>query len=545
MKRILSSKYLLMLLLVGAMLIFAACGTGDDAGEEAPADDNGEETPADDAEETPAEEGGELVVATLSEAVALDPHGSNDTPSSNVAYNIYESLATQDENMDLQPGLAHSWEMIEDTVWEFYLEEDVTFHDGTPFNADVVKANIDRVLDDAVASPRSFLYDMINEVIVVDDYTVQFVTDYSFAPLPAHLAHNGGGMISQAVIEADYEAMENGEEPGTTINQNPIGTGPFELDYWNSGDEIRLVKNENYWGEAAHLDSIIFRVVPEDGTRIADIETGVVHIGDPLSPSDVSRIENTEGISVNRTPSVSLSYIGFNLTKEPFDNVLVRRAISMAINKDAIINDLYGGAGIPAVSPVAPNVFGYDDSIEGLEYDVEAARDLLAEAGYEDGFSTTIWTNDSRERIDAATVVQDNLSELGIEVDVQIVEWGTYLEDTAAGEHDMFILGWSTVTGDADYGMYPMFHSDNHGTPGNRTFIANDELDRLLLEARQNSDQDERQALYSEAQQILVEEAPMLYIHHQEFLLAVSDDVQGLWQHPTGIVMLKDVSLAQ
>lgn len=541
MKKLLTSKFLLMLLLIGAMLVFAACGSSDD---DATGDDSTDGT-SEEGNDAPAAEGGELVIATLSEAVALDPHGSNDTPSSNVAYNIYEQLVVQDENMDLQPGLATSWEMIEDTVWEFYLEEGVTFHDGTPFNAEVVKANIDRILDEAVASPRSFLFNMINDVVVVDEYTVQFVTDYSFAPLPAHLAHNGGGMISQAVIEADYEAMAGGGDPGATINENPIGTGPFKLDYWNSGDEMRLVKNEEYWGEPAHLDSIVFRVVPEDGTRIADIETNVVHISDPLSPSDVSRIENTEGIFVNRTPSVSLSYIGFNVQKEPFTDVRVRQAISMAINKDAIINDLYGGAGIPAIGPIAPNVFGFDDSIEGLEYDVEAARELLAEAGYADGFDTTIWTNDSRERIDAATVVQDNLSELGINVDVQIVEWGAYLDDTAAGEHDMFILGWSTVTGDADYGMYPMFHSENHGTPGNRTFIANDELDRLLLEARQNPDPDERQALYSEAQQILVEEAPMLYIHHQEFLIAVSDDVQGLWQHPTGILMLKDVTLAQ
>lgn len=541
MKKLLTSKFLLMLLLIGAMLVFVACGSSDD---DATGDDTSEGT-SEDANDAPAAEGGELVIATLSEAVALDPHGSNDTPSSNVAYNIYEQLVVQDENMDLQPGLATSWEMIEDTVWEFYLEEGVTFHDGTPFNAEVVKANIDRILDEAVASPRSFLFNMINEVIVVDEYTVQFVTDYSFAPLPAHLAHNGGGMISQAVIEADYEAMADGGDPGATINDNPTGTGPFKLDYWNSGDEMRLVKNEDYWGEPALLDSIVFRVVPEDGTRIADLETNVVHISDPLSPSDVSRIENTEGIFVNRTPSVSLSYIGFNVQKEPFTDVRVRQAISMAINKDAIINDLYGGAGIPAIGPIAPAVFGFDDSIEGIEYDVEAARELLAEAGYADGFDTTIWTNDSRERIDAATVVQDNLSELGINVDVQIVEWGAYLDDTAAGEHDMFILGWSTVTGDADYGMYPMFHSDNHGTPGNRTFIANDELDRLLLEARQNPDPDERQALYSEAQQILVEEAPMLYIHHQEFLIAVSEDVQGLWQHPTGILMLKDVSLAQ
>nr|WP_245719449.1 glutathione ABC transporter substrate-binding protein [Pelagirhabdus alkalitolerans] len=536
-------SFLFLVMLVATLLVFAACGTDTEEDQDPVDDENGEETTEEATEE--AQEGGELVIANLSDAVALNPHGSNDTPSSNVAYNIYEALVVQDEDMEVQPGLAHDWEMVEDTLWEFHLEEGVTFHDGSEFNAEVVEANINRILDDAVASPRAFLYDMITDVIVVDDYTVQFETEYSFAPLPAHLAHNGGGMISQELIEEDYAAMDDGEEPGSVINESPVGTGPFEFDYWNSGDEIRLVRNEDYWGDNAYLDSIVFRVVPEDGTRIADIETGQAHIGDPLSPSDVSRIENTEGIHVNETPSVSLSYIGFNAQKEPFDDPQVRQAISMAINKDAIIEDLYGGAGVPAIGPLAPEVFGYDENVSGLEYDVDQARELLADAGYEDGFETTIWTNDSRERIDAATVVQDELADLGIDVEIEIVEWGAYLENTAAGEHDMFVLGWSTVTGDADYGMYPLFHSDNFGEPGNRTFLENEELDALLEEGRQNPDPEERQEIYSEAQEILVEEAPMLYIHHQEFLLAVSDEVQGLWQHPTGILMLDDVYLDQ
>ncbi|MBM7539926.1 ABC transporter substrate-binding protein [Amphibacillus cookii] len=529
---------LLLLLLVASALFVVACGTDDDA-QEPGEDPAGEET------DEPAAEGGDLVIAQLSDAVSLDPHGSNDTPSSNVAYNIYEALVVQDENMELQPGLATEWTMVDDLTWEFTLREGVTFHDGSEFNADVVKANIDRVLDDAIASPRSFLYDMITDVVVVDDYTVQFETEYSFAPLPAHLAHNGGGMISGELIEADYEAIEDGEEPGSVISNGPIGTGPFVFESWTSGSEIVLHRNDDYWGENAHLDSITFKVVPEDSTRIAELETDAAHISDPLSPSDVARVEGSDGMHVNRQPSVSLSYIGFNAEKEPFDDPLVRQAISMAIDKDAIIDGIFDGAGIPAIGPIAPDVFGYDDSISGLEYDVEEAKALLAEAGYEDGFSTTLWTNDQRERVDMATYVQAELENIGIDVDIEIMEWGAYLENTAAGEHDMFVLGWTTVTGDADYGMYPMFHSDNFGEPGNRTFLANDELDDILIEARQNPDEDERLALYREAQEILVDEAPMLYIHHQEFLLGVRDEVQGFWQHPTQILMLKDVSLAQ
>ncbi|MGO1589412.1 MAG: glutathione ABC transporter substrate-binding protein, partial [Alkalibacterium gilvum] len=465
MKKV-SNKSLLFTSLTAAALLLGACGTDDS--------DTGEETATGGGEE--GSQGGDLVIAQLSDAVSLDPHGSNDTPSSNVAYNIYESLLVTDENMELQPGLATDWEMVDDLTWQFDLREDVTFHDGSEFNADVVKANFDRILDEDIASPRAFLYEMVEEINVVDDYTIEFVTEYPFSPLPAHISHNGGGIMSAELIEEDYAALENGEEPGSAINQNPVGTGPFVFDSWTSGDEIVLKQNEDYWNGAPALDSITFRVVPEGSTRLADLETGAVHVSDPISPSDMSRVENTSGVRVNQQPSVSLSYIGFNAEKEPYDNKLVRQALSKAIDKDTIIEGIYQGIGLPATSPLAPDVFGYDEDVSGLEYNVEEAKELLAEAGYEDGFSTTLWTNDNQDRIDIATNVQAQLQEIGVDVEIEIVEWGAYLENTAAGEHDMFILGWSTVTGDADYGMYPLFHSDNYGTAGNRTFFSTDEL---------------------------------------------------------------------
>ncbi|GAF67152.1 ABC transporter substrate-binding protein [Bacillus sp. TS-2] len=536
-------------MLLTAFLV--ACGGNDNDSE--PTDNGtGDETEegTEEGTEGAAEgaEGGELVIVQLSDAVALNPHGSNDTPSSNVAYNIYESLVKQDENMVVQPGLATDWEQDpeEPTKWVFNLREGVKFHDGSDFNAEAVKANIERILDENVASPRSFLYEMITEVNVIDETTVEFVTEYPFSPLAAHLAHNGGGMISKDVIDEDYAAMEDGEEPGTIINEKPTGTGYFKFDYWNPGQEIRLVRNDDYWDDnKAKLDSVIFKVVPEDLTRIAELETGGAHITDPLSPSDVARVEGTEGLNVNRQNSVSLSYFGFNLNKEPFDDKRVRQAISMAIDKEQIISGIYDDAGIPAIGPLAPDVFGYDENASGLPYDIEAAKELLAEAGYEDGFDTTLWTNDNRERMDAATNVQEQLKQIGVNVEVEVVEWGAYLENTAAGQHDMFILGWTTVTGDADYGMYALFHSSQQGEPGNRSFIANDELDEVLDQARRSTDEAERLDLYSRAQEILEEEAPMLYIHHQEYLLGYSDKVQGLQQTPTQILLLQDVTLAE
>ncbi|WP_152657486.1 glutathione ABC transporter substrate-binding protein [Oceanobacillus sp. CFH 90083] len=537
------SKKSLLLLVFGLLLsvVLVACASEPDEG------GNNEDTEdaSDDAAEGEATDGGELIIANQSDAVSLDPAGSNDVPSSNVQANIFETLVKLDGNMELQPGLATEWEAVEDNVWEFTLREGVTFHDGSEFNAEVVKANIERILDEDVASPRFFLYEMVEDIEVVDDYTVRFTTEYPFAPFPAHIAHNGGGMVSQDVIEADYEAMENGEEPGTYISENPVGTGFFKFDSWNPGSEIRLVKNEDYWGEPAHLDSVVFKVVSEGLTRVAELQTGDSHIVDPLNTNDAAQVEGTDGVHVAPQESVSLSYIGFNTQKEPFDNPDVRKAINMAIDKSPIIDGIYNGYGIPAVGPLAPPVFGYDENAPGLEYNLEEAKQLLADAGYEDGFSTTIWTNDTQERVDAATNVQSQLQELNIDAEVEVLEWGTYLERTAQGDHEMFVLGWSTVTGDADYGLYPLFHSDNVGEPGNRTFLENDELDAMLEEARRAGDEETRLQLYSDIQAEIAELAPMLYLHHQELLLGVRDEVQGLTQLPTQILQLHDVYLEQ
>lgn len=485
-------------------------------------------------EDDAGNEGGELIISVLSDATQLDPHKGTDIPSANVYHGkIYEGLVKQDKDMKVQPALAEDWKQIDDLTWEFYLREGVTFHDGAPFNAEAVKKNFERILDDDIASPRKKLFAMIEEMTVVDEHTIQFKTSYPFAPLLSNLAHYSGGIISPKAID----------EHGTELGQHPSGTGPFKFENWIPGQEIELVKNENYWGDEPKVDSVVFQVIPEDATRVSLVETGDSHVADPVPVTEIARVESSPNMDLVRSPALGIDYIGFNLNKEPFDNKLVRQAINYAIDTDIILEGVYNNVGTKAEGPMGPGVWGYSENVEGYGYDLDKAKELLKEAGYENGFKTSIWTNDNKERIDVAEVVASQLKGIGIDVEIKVMEWGSYLEATANGEHDMFILGWSNMTGDADYNQYFLFHSEAHGTVGNRTFYTNETVDELINKGRQESDPEKRLQYYEEAQKIEVDDAPMIFLRNDENIAAVGKNVKGFWIHPSGIYMIDDVTI--
>lgn len=500
-----------------------------------------QEQPEVEEKETPGGES-DLTIMLGSDPTSLDPHGANDGTSLYVMSTMYDKLVYLNKELEMTPGLAESLEQISDTVWEAKIREGVKFHDGSELDADVVKANLDRVRDPEIASPVSFLYDMIEEVEVIDPLTVHIKTAYPFASLPAHLAHPGGNIISGKAIEADNEAIANGELPFSTVNEAPVGTGPFKFETRDHGVSIKVVKNEDYWDlEQAKSNSITFKTVPEDFTRIAELETGGTDLIYPVSPTDVERINASDHGRVQQAKSSNLTYLGFNTEVAPFDQKEVRQAISMAINKESLIDGILEGHGVPAIGPLAPTVFGYSDTVEQQKYDVEEAKSLLKEAGYEEGFETTLLTYESGANSDIAIFIQAELKELGIDVEIQTVETGAYLDATGEGNSEMFIGAWGTVTLDADYGLYPMFHSSNAGNSGNRSFLKNDEIDKVLQAAREEGDEATRLALYEEAQNLLAEEAPVAYLFHSELLAGLNEEVEDFWQYPSSIFFLRDM----
>ena len=503
---------------VPLLLLLAACGGNngqqDPAGEIPTPEVIGIELPAG---------GSEIVFAQWSNPPSLDPHGSNDTVSSEVQLQIFEGLTNFDANGNVVGQLAESFEAIEPTVWEFRLRQGVTFHDGEPLTAEAVYLSISRLLAPETASPRAFILEMVDEIVIVDDHTIHFITPFAFAALPAHLAHPAGLIISPASIAAEAAGQEN------AINDHPIGTGPFVFYSRIHGQEIVMTRNDNYWGNHANVETLRFLVIPEPAQRTNMLLTGEVNTT-VASAIDAQVIRDTDGLELMEIYSSRQNYVGFNINVAPFDDIRVRQAIAMVLDLEGII---YGvaGMGIPAAGPLSPAVAGSAAAgLSPLTGTVEEARELLAEAGFPDGFSTTISLGAGRpiEEGLTAQILQANLLSIGINATINEIEWGAFLDYTEVGNHEIFILGWTVVTGDADAGMFPLFHTTMHGAQGNRTFYSNPVVDDLLEQARMETNVSARNDLYRQITEILIYEVPMISTFYPTFAVGING-IEGLF----------------
>ncbi|MFD1781017.1 glutathione ABC transporter substrate-binding protein [Fredinandcohnia salidurans] len=504
-----------------SLFVIAGCSTGNS-------------TSTEDNEEKGSKEEDTLIITRLSDVENLDHHFMGTINAASVTHGkIYEGLVGRDENSDIQPLLAEEWEQLDDTTWEFYLRKEVKFHDGTNFTAEAVKATFDRLLDPNVGAPRASVFSMVKEVKVVDDYTVQFILTEPFSPLFSILASHEGGIINPKTIE----------EYGKNMIQEPNGTGPFVFESWSPGQEIVLKKNNEYWGTKAKVNKVVFKVVPEETTRISMIETGEAHVSEPLSVTMMETVEGSSSAEVYRSEGYGTEFIGFNVQKEPFDDIRVRKAISHAIEIDPIIKGVFNNVGVKANSLLGSKVFGFHEGLKPYDYNLNKAKKLLAEAGFSDGLEVSLITMDSKERINLAEVMQSQLKEIGVKVNIEILEYGTFLERENNGETEMYITSWRNATGDADYNQYNLFHSSSHGAGGNRNFYSNDEVDRLIEEARRETNQEKRKALYEQVQEIEMEDALSIPVRVIENVAAISKNINGFSISPSGYLEINNVSI--
>lgn len=534
------TKFLLMLLLLTLGTILAACSGGDN------------EAGGNDDEEVNANEsggGGTLIFGRGSDSTSLDPSRTTEGETFKVTKNIFETIVEfEDGGTEIEPGLAHDWEVSDDGLtYTFELEEGVTFHDGTDFNAEAVVKNFERW---ASGDSEMFPYyntmfggfegddgHVIESVEADDDYTVTFTLTRPQAPFLKNLAMDMFAISSPEAIE------EQGDDD---YERNPVGTGPFEFVEWQPNDSITVEKYDDYWKEGLpKLDEVVFRSIPDNASRLNALTAGEIDLADGINPSDGDSIEDNADLQLIERPSMNIGYLGLTVTREPFDQKEVRQAMNYAIDQEGIIDAFYEGRAEVAVNPMPSSIEGYNEDIEGYEYDPEKAKELLEEAGLEDGFEMELWAMPEPRPYmpdgqKIAEVIQKDLAEVNIDAEIVSHEWATYLELAEKGDADAFLLGWTGDNGDPDNFLYALLDEDNIGS-NNYTYYENDETHDLFIDAQTEVDQDKRNELYEEAQELLHEDAPWVPLAHSTPLLAAAEDVTGFEPHPTGSDLLSEV----
>ncbi len=471
-----------------------------------------------------------LRIAIGAEPESLDPVKMTSAPAATVGEHVVERLIYMEEDGTLTPMLATSWEANADsTVWTFQIRQGVNFHDGAPLNAEAVRQNLARFVDPDVGAAYAFLLGSVQDIQATGEYTLQLRLAQPFAPILSHLSHSFIGIVSPNQIQ---------DLPPEGTFENPIGTGPYVMERWNRGDSIRLSVNEDYWGSTPQIPNLVFNFIPEESARIVALETGEADAIMAVPPQDVARLEADPNIDVVFQTSVRTIYVSFNNIREPFTDVRVRRALNYAVDKQAIVDSIFEGSGFVADAPIPDAVFGHT-SVGPYEYNPTRARELLAEAGYPDGFSMTLHHPTGRYPLDAtvAQAVQSMLADVGVDASLETREWSSYLQFTAQppeqAEYDMFMLGWGTVTLDADYGLYALLHTRQWNPNGNnRGFYSNERVDELLDQARVETNPNQRAPMYHEAVQLIWEDAPWIFLYNAAQINAVRTNVEGLIHHP-------------
>jgi ABC-type transport system substrate-binding protein len=477
---------------------------------------------------------------------ALDPaQGSFATYPAGyeVAYCLYDRLVDFDENLRFVPQLAESWEVAPDLrSVRFRLRRNVRFHDGTPFNAQAVRFNVERMMDKARTPTNRPLWDPVAGADVVDEHTVVVRTKAQFSQLLNSLAHGSGSQVSPAAVE------KHGEKG---IAQHPVGAGPYRLESFTAGQEVVLRTFDGYWGGKPATDRLVFKYILEAPTRIAALRTGSVDVIDSVPVQLVAGLRKEPALEVLVRPSLRPMGLAINLSRPPYDDVRVRRALNHAVPVQAIAERVFFGFAKASDAPLAFDTQGYARQ-RPYEYSVTRAKELLAEAGFKPGpggqlardgqpLKMTLLASDGLfpGDVSIAEIAQRAFQQLGIEVTITKIERGSYWDalrqDRAALGFDLAVFGFNPSNASGLYHLESLFKSnvDDAGRPTVWNFgrYRNPRVDELLAQANATPDPARQQAAMAEAQRIVWEDAPYVWLHVNQNVTAYRKGVQGveLW----------------
>lgn len=467
---------------------------------------------------------------------------------------IYDTLVGFEHGgTKVVPALAESWSISKDGLqYTFHLRKGVKwqsnklFKPSRDFNADDILFMFERQWKEqdpyfnVTSANHSYFTGMglprlLKSVDKVDEYTVKVVLNQPEAPFLSNLAMQYAGVQSKEYAIAMLKA-------GTPekIDQEPIGTGPFSLVQFQKDAIIRYKANPQYWAGKAKIDNLIFSITPDASVRWAKLQKGECHVMPYPNPADLPAIRKDPNVKVLEQPGLNIGYLAYNTTKKPFDDVRIRKAVNMAINKKAIVDAVYLGTGVAAVNPIPPTQWSYLKTLKDDAYDPQAAKKLLAEAGMPDGFATDLWAmpvqrpyNPNAKRI--AELMQADLAKVGIKAEIKSFEWGEYRKRMQDGEHQMGMLGWTGDNGDPDNFLHTLLGCDAAKPGGsNVAKFCFKPFDDLVVKAKTVTSPAERTKLYEQAQLIFKQQAPWFTVAHAIQVKPVRKEVVGFKLSPFG-----------
>ncbi len=492
-----------------------------------------------------------FVFGQSGDPVKLDPALIEDGLSARVTEQIFETLVEFDgPTTRVRPALAESWETSPDgTQWTFHLRQGVSFHDGTPFDANAVKANFDRwqyQTGDPTHQAAEFIYwgdvagftDLVDRTEAVDPSTFRVYLKSASGPFLLNVALFPFAIVSPSALATNVD----------DLSANPVGTGPFKFVEWVRGDHVTLAANASYWGGRPQLDQVIIRAIPDAGARFLELQSGGVDFMEFPNPDDVRVAANIPDLQVMYRPALNIAYVDFNQFKAPFNDARVRTALAMAINRQAIVDNLYAGTGIVAKEMLAPGMLGYSDTVAEIPYSPEQARSLLAEAGYPNGFTTDFWYMPVARPYyptpqPIAQAICADWAAVGVKCNLQTKDWSAYLADARTHKFSAWMLGWTGDNGDPDNFLYFFFGTKPAPEVKNYNTWDNAYARDLLLQAQHSVDDVQRDLFYKQVAEAVRTEVPKVPIAHATPPLIAKNYVQGYVTNPTATEFFKTVSV--
>jgi len=482
------------------------------------------------------------VMAVASTFTTLDPYDANDTLSQAVSKSFYQGLFGFDKDMRIQNVLATSYEASPDAkVYTIHLRQGVKFHDGTDFNGDAVKASFDRVIDPANKLKRYNLFNKIEKTEVLDPYTVRVTLKIPFSAFINVLAHPSAVMISPAALQ----------KYGKEIAFHPVGTGPFEFVEWKQTDDLKVKKFAGYWKKGyPKIDMIDWKPVVDNNTRAALMQTGEADFAFQVPFEQAATLKSSPKVDLIAAPSIIQRYISMNMGQKPFDNPKVREALNYAINKEALVKVAFAGYAMPSEG-VVPQGVDYATKLGPWKYDPATARQLLKEAGYPNGFETTLWSGYNHTTAQKIIqFVQQQLGQVGVKASVEALEAGQRVQrvdsapDPATAPVRMYYIGWSSSTGEADWAISPLLASSSMPPKlSNTAYYKNENVDADLQKALATTDRNEKAALYADAQKRIWADAPWIFLVTEKVVYARSKRLSGAYVMPDGSFNFDDIAI--